>query len=580
MSASIQQQQQPQQLGHQQEQQQQQADSWLLDGLPGPALRRVLQLASTPGSPALCRLACVSKAVRAAAVAAAEPTTIVKLSYPYFHYNMWSLDAKFAALGAVTAYHASLAAWLPRHAHHIRGMTVVRGDVSLVDLPDLLMAMAAASPDQAAACLVAVSSSSSSSSSCVPAAGATLTEGDPAASSAAASGCALQSLHLNSMWLSPALVKALVRFDQLQVLTMIDNSKRTPSDMQQLLLALPQLRQLHRLALRVLGSKVAGGALLRALPPGLRAVDLHVSCRPGSSSSSSSSLAHLVHLTSLRLRGLRLVQSMGPQGQQQALTVLAVVPEGPRSWFAIPSVMVMSVFFASSPGTSLAQLAACPHLRHLAVYQPGQVTEMTGVSLLTQLTRLRLGRWLQRGSSDDSGSSGTSSGSISSVGAELAALRRLQVLEVHYSLFAGSQQPGWLVHLHSLEQLVVFGMGGACDHTTGVQRLTGVIDGWHRNSSSISSKAPSPAVAQRRVGGSSSCSGLITGSIPAQCRLQHVQLTLSLASKGLDYSIKWGQVKQAAADMAAALPWLQVVAREHTGYTFPCWSAESEKQLG
>jgi hypothetical protein len=53
--------------------QQQQPDPRLLEALPGPALRRVMQLASTSSSPALCFLCCVSKGLRAAAEAAAPP---------------------------------------------------------------------------------------------------------------------------------------------------------------------------------------------------------------------------------------------------------------------------------------------------------------------------------------------------------------------------------------------------------------------------------------------------------------------------------------------------------------------------
>jgi hypothetical protein len=378
--------------------------------------------------------------------------------------------------------------------------------------------------------------------------------------------------------------------------------------------ALPQLQQLQKLALHgaVISLGVEAEPLLRVLPVGLRALDLELHSSP----CSSSSLARLVHLTSLRVDGFQLecqtCSSEGQQDEQQqqqqpavgALRVLSMRPTSATSWFAPSSLETLELIgsmgatYASPMTVNLTQLGACRRLRHLNVLYDGCMPEAFGLSALTQLTYLRLvskgpppvdtSRRVHLYSSSDSSSSSSSSDSdssssyygsprcrSSSIGSELAFLRQLRVLEVGSCILSATQpQHSWLPQLHHLTQLVVL-VGMERDWCPGpLHQLAEVISAWH-DSSSASSTAGT--VLHPAPGGSGGSSG--EGLQARPCKLRCVKLVLLVQHVGGWSGCSWGGLQEVAADMAAALPWLQVVCEDDC-YACPCWTVESEVQPG
>jgi hypothetical protein len=439
----------------------------------------------------------------------------------------------------------------------------------------------------------------------------------------------LERLHLRHVTLSTPLVNTLVKFDQLQVLVLTGNTTTMAAigTQQQLLQALSNLKQLQKLALQLSQGlqQIPGDALLHSLPRRLAALDLKVQ----GGACSSSSLAPLVHLTSLRLHGVDLVSHPVPHGQQQGaaavdsegrslsqqqvqqqlddlslsqhhhhhqqqqrkkeeegkLCALSMRPTAANSWFAIPSVEALELVFDSWHDATLTQLAACPRLRQLRVLYDGHFPDTAGVSALTQLSRLRLETWALPEEVD-----------VSSVGAELAALEQLQVLEVCYSSVEIMQPRVWLSQLRCLRKVVVLVSPGECHSLQGLQHLAKVISNlhilkWHNKSSNSSNSGGVAGGGRDRENseedgmnsGSSSSSSLDLPqqSVAADSRLRGVELLLWSASgsdwKGAPPATEHLHLQQAAADMAAALPWLQVTAGLDS-YTCPCWTGEEEEE--
>jgi hypothetical protein len=218
----------------------------------------------------------------------------------------------------------------------------------------------------------------------------------------------MERLELRKMQLCPSLIKALVSYDRLQVLTITSSSSsnshaQSPHPQPQLCTALNQLTQLCRLGweLYLLEWQLHVETLLESLPASLQAMDLRIPKVTSGTTTSSSSLAHLVHLTSLRLWGVDLLPPTSmddPQQQQQqqqqqqtpapGLVALSMRPWGLLGWFAAPSVVALEVERRPNWAGKLRQLAGCPRLRQLRLKCRAISMTADGVSALTQLTQL------------------------------------------------------------------------------------------------------------------------------------------------------------------------------------------------
>jgi hypothetical protein len=559
-----QQQQQQQQSCTQQEEHQHQPDPRLLEGLPAPALRLVVQMANTSSSPALCRLCCVSKGLRAAAEAAAPPPP-VKVAVQ-FQESIWPMGTVGMWPATRAPHYAGLASWLRRHVHTTQGVSVVQLGKHHESVDSVLSAMGV----------------------------------KPAAA-------ALTRLHLSNMRLTPALGHCLVHLQQLQVLILEGCATFLPPPMRpsqkQLLRALSRCRQLRQLALQLDGDwQPHVDELVQALPRRLEALDLynqrpHMS-HPNSSQCSRRRLAQLVHLASLRLRGIyiRYTPAIEQQQQQQepppasgSLTALAMWPDAKGAWFTPSTLEVVElVLDAKSSGQAgLWQLARCPSLRTLCVRSArsfGGLSGVSGVPALTQLTRLRLEALEQSAPDSSSCCSSLNDSNLASLGRGVAALGQLQQLEVSFACLEAMQPTKCLRRLHSLSKLVVLVSPddnwwcwcnpALMDFETspGPQQ---VLMGWYNSisgSGAGGNTATSAVTQSTNARGSSSSIGR---GHAAPAMLPSVQLAPTgqqILTSGGDAEAL-GQMQQAAADMAAAMPGLQVTAGLDT-YTCPCWTGE------
>jgi hypothetical protein len=353
---------------------------------------------------------------------------------------------------------------------------------------------------------------------------------------------------------------------------------------------------------------------------------------------SISSLAHLVHLASLKLVDIDVVPDPNPgeqqeqhqheeqqqQQQQQSLSqhseplVSWRSTQQPAEWpagaiqalsvriytassFFVPSSVVacdLSIVYVEH--VSLAQLAACPHLRQLRVCCEECIPDITGVSALTQLSRLRLEMHpsfmyfrhsRHCGASSPRNTQVTSSSSR--VWREVAALKQLQLFEVPLTTLELTQLHTWLPQMAGLTQLAVLvdWRGDDLQHLQALKHLTPVLDVWRSSSSSSSSKNGGDG-----GGGSSSSTGNGSAEIcavgrsraanpscdaPAAPKLRALQLSVWCDFGPLwpyrhDYMARrecrgtLHSLQQTAAQLAAALPWLQVTCDWDAFYT-PCW---------
>jgi hypothetical protein len=375
----------------------------------------------------------------------------------------------------------------------------------------------------------------------------------------------------------------------------------------QLLAALGSFRQLQKLYLVLEETwRLDSAELLRGLPASLTAVDLMVS-QQYKSPASSSDLAHLVHLTSLLVRGFS-IEPSSPAAQQQhpeqqqagppALKALSVYPFHASSWYAAPTLEAVEVAFGFTgrydrpPGTpSLVLLAGCPLLRQLAVqYDQGYdkgFTAASGLSALTQITRLRLETMSMRVESEE-----IRAAAGAAIGREVGALGQLQLLEVDREGFMHMQPQAWLSAMHSLTRLVVLVSNGEVTPAMSRQLFPGLTDalaGLHSSSSDTNScsssgagaAAAAAATAAAAVSSSSSGSGQAGGHDSPGSSRPIVQLTIGGAqdhgwshvsfpsAKGIQ------QLQMEVAAMGVLLPRLQVVCGPDT-YTRPCWTSIDE----
>jgi hypothetical protein len=597
MASTAQPQQQQQEQQQEQQQQQQDLHPQLLEGLPADALRQVLQLATTSSSPALCRLACTSKSLRAAAEAAAVPIDLrVNLRIPEVAGK--PLAARLEYLGAFLAYAARqgcLRAWLRDHAPILRGLAVLHDSCHDVAVEEILLTvLSSTGAEDAAAAAAAAAARDSKTATASKGAGAGAGRSRrragkvPGKNSLATpkSRLKLESLHLRGVRLTPGFTDALVRFDQLQVLTVTSSSRLEPAT-QNLPKALSQLKQLQRLGLHLDNRhKLPAEALLQSLPLELKALDLEASATT-SSSTSSSSVARLGHLTSLRLKGVQLVSDLPPSGQQQQQgTSTLAARVGPSLTFAALPMQAVDLCLANSDG-QLALLACCPHLRQLRAYFEDVGPSALGVSALTQLTHL----WLTVLNHGPSGASAR-------VCQELASLQQLRILEVNQTLLQATHPETWLPQLGSLEQLVVLWFRWSQD-VRPLNLLTEAISGWHSsssstrgNSNSASTTSSSDSSSSGPAGHQASTTGIehsngsdSSGVQAAHFKLACLQVTLLPKTPGVlllaeQQAAHRPVVQGAVADMAAALPWLQVVTCAQDARTSPCWNVEDEVQVG
>jgi hypothetical protein len=294
---------------------------------------------------------------------------------------------------------------------------------------------------------------------------------------------------------------------------------------------------------------------------------------------------------------------VAPAAAQQAgdgLLCLAISPTLQDDfWFTPSSVEAVELLlYDQCTCPSLAALAACPRLRYLRLeYNSRFLPPDTGVSALTQLTGLRL-QVLASGV-----------GTITTqLWREVAALSQLQQLELHLAHLVLMQPHTW--QPSALQKLVVFvslyevvGVAG-----TGLPwptRLIALINGWRQNCSSSSSggggggssgqhgssSSDSNAAAPMSMGAGGGSSGGSTSILErAPWGLRLVELRAFNQSSTTRLRPAWripedktnpvdekfmGILRQAAADMAAALPWLEVTCGADTD-TSPCWTAEEE----
>jgi hypothetical protein len=299
----------------------------------------------------------------------------------------------------------------------------------------------------------------------------------------------------------------------------------------------------------------------------------------------------LEHLTSLKLWGVAINEDTIPSGQQQQLEG-AVVQSAPgeqqqlahlramstytrnnSSWFAFPSLETLDVTFYCC-GTSLAQLAGCHRLQQLRVKYDSCFSRTTGVSVLTQLKRLRLETAF------------VAPDELRGLGAELAALEQLQELEVPYEHLVALQPHDWLPQLRSLTML------GALEvkptRLQPLQHLAAALpEGCGSSNSSSSSgshhgsscSAATPVPTSSSSGSGSSSDEQATSGAPTVCVLQRLVLTLhGWDSEGTRRARP--VLQQEADSITAAHPGLQVEIRPwNVGtYTCPCWTVEAERQ--
>jgi hypothetical protein len=530
-------QQQPQQHpGAPQQGQLQLSPRFLLE-LPGPALRRVLQLASSSESPALCRLCRVSKAVKAAAVAAQPPMCVDFtrkrpsrpadqkgglshriLSMPFMRRQAARAKPSRQVEEEEEEEEGRKKKWLGSHVQSVQQLLldVTSGDVWLQVMT----------------------------------------------SRAAAVGAPLEQLLMRYTRATASLFQQLALFKQLQVLILQPFSPGGVVDGAPLLQALSSLKQLRQLALDLSKDEysITGDELLRALPPNLEAADLAL----GGPACSSNSLAHLVRLASLKLKGTDIVSDLPAAGQQQQVAgALATMSASARaaSWFAPPSLEAAEIFIEAGSEAGLARLSSCARLHKLRVQFGGHFPDPTGVSALTQVKRLRM-EAVRLGEGVI----------ISTIGGELKFLKQLQQLELPYALLNAGEAGQWLLLLGCLEELVLLVLPEECWDQEGLEVLSSVLSEW-RSSSQASSSTP-PVTASRSSG-----PAVLEA---AACKLQRLQLALwmgdspgySFDSKGVDEA--YTQLQVAAAGLAADLPWLQVACKRDA-YSSPCWAAPPPK---
>jgi hypothetical protein len=567
MSHTLQRQQQQQQQKQEQEQQQQQPVARLLLELPGPALRRVLHLASTQANPATCRLSCVSKALRAAADAAAAPVDlqVIMDTFSLSQERLDLLSPEQAA--AVASRGASLRTWLGRHLNHVRLLYLYSGPSSYGDglFLDTILAPAAA-----AATAAAIGDSwGAGAVQSAAAAGGAATPAEPEVSMVAGHGklgtplvVPLRQLYLHCAKVSPALVTSLAFFKQLQALSIScpcgPSAEGADLGLVEALSQLSQLRLLH-LCTAVASEQLTGDVLLRGLRPSLRALDLSVSSALRLSSSSSSGLVHLVHLTSLLLGGINIMEAPSNSGSteqqqgaaaaseskqhhvqpawQQARTVKALYLSGCTGLgcFIGPSLQAVDLC-TSRDAARLDQLSGCACLRHLRLRYGDACPTSPGISALTQLIRLRLEAWPR--APDNSSTypttttTTTTTSSSSALGRELAALGQLQLLEVCHSGLLALQPSQWLLQLRSLETLVVLVSPRGCETLEALPCLTDALVQWHSSGcggadSSISSRSTGVIAATSSPNASSSSSSSSTTTTTNRSQ------AVTLGSRGL-----------------------------------------------
>jgi hypothetical protein len=589
----------------QQQQQQEEAQPCGLEDLPAPALRRVLQLASTPHTPGICRVSRVSKALRVAADAAAAP---IRLTIPLDRYttSFYLGTEPIARWDKVTARYARLGAWLRCHGPCIHGLHIVSElDKPMLDwvmVEDLAYGIPAAAAAAAGRGVEDVSQAEVAAA----AAAAELAAAGLMPRGTTTPAHAIGRLHLGVIRSCGAW------FEQLQVLVVTGYIRSFDGSYYIIKQVLPRLTQLQRLAIHRYSAEEDGTAneLLMSLPASLRALDLGVG---GSGPCHRRSLEHLVHLTSLKLDCVDIVGgsaadpfeqeeqqqeehvgvsgSLAPsaqttQQQQQrwqrtflpSLRALSMRPLHEGCWFAGPALEQVELVFDCLPTPSLDQLAGCRHLRQLTVGHYFQVRQVTGVSLLTQLTRLRL-KGLK---------TIHSSSSLPPLGTELGALEQLQVLELSYGCVQAMQPRNWLPRLHCLKQLVVLSMDP--DQLEPLQHLADVITEWHASSSSSggdgsggnssASKVSATSTLAATTPASSSKAERSTPPAGTACALQQLVLTSPSPEQPPPESrqaVALSELQQAAADLSAAHPWLQVVVSDTDGYISPCWVGAQEK---
>jgi hypothetical protein len=623
-----------------------QPDPRLLVGLPAPALQLVLQLASSSGSPTVCRLCCVSKGLREVAEAAAVQVSVLPSLFTIgpipetdCHTGRPSAEPQWDAVR-----YCRFRAWLQRRAQCVQGLYVPTecswwgwGCVLLGDLVSSNHTQSA--PPAAAGSIVSAEGA---------AAAAVAGGGEARGVQHAAPAVPLVYLHLGQLRLVASLVNSLALCTQLQVLVLEGCWADGPDGetvTQLQLHVIPHLRQLRRLALAALLARDewAVDALLRSLPASLRALDLtiHSDVLIFSSSCSRSSLSHMRHLTSLRLIRVAIEELPSP-GQEQDDQVL-IAPASPAEaqqqqqqhampqikalsiyvgcynrWLACPSLEALELdvtkFMCSSNRViSLAPLAACRHLQQLCLRYDAPC--VTGVSVLTQLKRLRLETPNRR-------SSFTPRGKLQTMGAGLAALGQLRVLEVPFEHLEALQPRSWLPQLHSLTQLGALRVDRS--NLQPLQHLTAAMSGGSGGSSSSRSRSSptdhiggcstaAPAATSVPAGGgsssasdhASSCSaatpvatpttssssssnggGDPTCAAPRTGGMKRLVLTLQPLIRHIHWPLSSRYVthlpgpslEQAVSSITAAHPGWQVDIRDEDTHTCPCWTGEAEAQ--
>jgi hypothetical protein len=560
---------------------QQQPDPRLLLGLPGPALRLVLRLTTTPASPGMCRLSCVSKGLRSAVEAAAY-MVIVSLCQGDVYRDSSLTDAAQEVEAAARI--VSLKLWLGHHLYSVRGLSL-----ALQGAPAAAVVLALAAGPLRPAALAGSSAASAAAAEAradhkPAAAGAaqTAAEGLQLRVQAAANAVStiqpvmsplpLRHLHLHQVDLSPAVARCLGTFEQLQVL-IVAGSLEVPGTFAALLQAFPRLAQLQRLSLRLYRTplEVVEDDLLLSLPPSLHSLYLRWL---GGPYVSRYSLMHLVNLRSLSLPRTIILSGHHPKVAQRlglppdaasdggglapgvsSMVASLMYQVGPRdltdSWSAYSG--LEAVVLRCMSDVNVAQLAGCARLRQLIIEDGLRVGCVNGLSALTQLTRLRV------------------TGRAEGFGRELATLQKLQLLEVYLGS-AVALQPAWLSPLSSLEKIAVLIHPIYCfwfeDSLRTLSRLSGVLNQLHSSTSSNSSPRSNAAAESTR-----SSEGRSVADVARFTRC--VQLTVwrqpwegyfDEERTAMEHS----PLQQATADMAAALPWLQVVAAKNI-QDCPCW---------
>jgi hypothetical protein len=565
-----------------------------------------------------------------------------------------------AAPQAITAavQYVSLRRWLSRHAHRVQGVRLqegswVTGSEVLLNFlmggmnhAPLLEAAAAAAAGAAAAASAGIGGSGSSGG---------MRQASPTKGVAPMLlPMPLKRLHLSILTMTPQTIAAIGSFTQLEVLAI---HCEYFSGQQQLVQALSHMGRLRKLALHTRGWQLPLDLLVRSLPHTLTALVLGQNLiaydlrgykvrdpafDPPHITINISSLAHLKHLSSLVLDGMDCVADPSPGGQQQqyggqqalgleqqqqqqqppsgctlplssgqrrrqqsqwpggAIKAVSVHVATASSCFAPSSLVAVEVFLDLGVHVSLAQLAACPHLRQLRAHYYHYIPHTTGVSALTQLTRLRLEIEVPPPVQQHSSSAQWAASVItvpqearakpatlssSSVWKEVAALKQLQLFEVPHFNLEPTQLRTWLPQMSGLTQLAVLvcsvgtrvGAGSCKLDEQVLEHLRHVLDEWRGSSAIGSSSARSSSADTSAAVESSSSSGQAPCAALASPKLRMLQLlawsSLGPAQAHMHYNMGSGlfsSMQEAAAELAAALPWLQVEC-DWDAYCGPCW---------